>query len=40
MQGGAVAIELFEEALDLASGSNRGNKLVTVRLELDIVQPS
>ena len=40
MQGGTVAIELFEKALDLASGPNRGNKLLTVRLEADIVQPS
>ena len=32
MQGGAVASEFFEEALDLASGPNRGNKLVAIRL--------
>ena len=40
MQGDAVAVELFEKALDLASGPNRGNELVTVGLEPDVVQPS
>jgi hypothetical protein len=33
-------IQFFEKALDLATGPNRGNELVTVRLEHDIVQPS
>ena len=40
MQGGAVTTELFEKALDLASGPNRGNELVAVRFEPDVVQPS
>jgi hypothetical protein len=33
-------IQFFEKALDLATGPNRGNELVTVRLEHDIVQSS
>ena len=40
MQGGAIAIELFEEALDLASSPNRGNELVAVEPEPNVVQLS
>jgi hypothetical protein len=40
MQSGTAAIQFFEKALDLAASPNCGNKLVAVRLEQDIVQPS
>ena len=40
MQRGAVAVELFEKALNLASTPYRGNELIIVRLEPDVVQPS
>jgi len=37
MKGGAAAIQFFEKALDLATGPHRGNELVAIRLEQDVV---